>query len=62
MGERPELDSWLHKVDEVLVEEDAKLAELKEQVEAGQIEAEEAEVALRAFHNQVCPDIMGRDL
>jgi len=62
MAAREELESWFRRCDAVLAEEEARLEELKEGVQWGEITHDEAEIALQAFHNRIVPDIKGEDL
>lgn len=49
--ERPELDNWLRKVDEVLVEEESVLEGLKMALSAGNITQDELDERMKAFHD-----------
>lgn len=65
MGERPELESWYRKTDEVLAEADSVLDALKQAVAHNAITEEEAEERITAYHygqDRTVPDVAGRDL
>ena len=59
--ERPELESWFRKADQVLAEETIVLEELKRAVEENFISPEEAEERIRAYHYGYSKDIVDRD-
>lgn len=69
--ERPKLESWLEKADEVLKDEEIVLDGLKQALERNFITQEELEENMQAYHKArladiprhlICPDIEGRDL
>jgi hypothetical protein len=67
---RPELDAWFEKADEVLRDEEIVLEGLREAVRLGNMTDDELEENMAAYHqarvqenpNLICPDIMGRDI
>lgn len=60
--ERPKLDEWLERADQVLKEESLVLDGLKKAVEEGWMTPDEAEENIAAYHHGLCPDVEGRDL
>lgn len=57
--ERPELEEWLHRVDdEALLAEELKIQEMKQFL--GTLTLQEAEAA--EYSALICPDVAGRDI
>jgi hypothetical protein len=68
---RPDLDAWFEKADEVLRDEQIVLEGLQEAVKRGLMTDDELEDNIRAYHEAriadtprhlICPDVAGRDL
>ena len=59
--ERPELESWFIKADQVLAEESAVLDELKRAVNENYITQEDAEERMKAYHDGLTANNDDRD-
>ena len=60
--EKESLGEWLHRVDEILMQENEVLDALQQAVRQNFMDETEAETQIRDFHNRVCPQVDGSDL